>query len=61
MRRLKRRRAGPILTVLKINRFLENWSVDMRYSTSGSIDQARCDLWRSHAKRMLYATGVSVA
>jgi hypothetical protein len=56
--RLSGRRHGPIRTLLSMRSYFDQWDVEMRYAPNGTITAQKQDLWRSHARRTIYAAGI---
>ncbi len=55
---LSSRRDTTLYTVLKMPNLMEGWEVSLRYASDSAVDQARYELWRAHAIRLVGAAGL---
>lgn len=54
-RHLNQRRHLGLYSVIKGANFMKDWSVDLRYFETGTINQEQFNLWRTQACSLLHA------
>jgi hypothetical protein len=58
--RLTGRHHQILRRLLAMQNYFADWDVSMRYAPNGSIDPAKCELWRNHSLRTLRASGIAI-